>query len=43
MLNQNESDIEIVVDKKLVRFGMDPYMILIDRERNNSLAEVKRK
>jgi hypothetical protein len=33
MLNQIESNLKIVVDKESVRFGMDPNMILIDRER----------
>jgi hypothetical protein len=42
-LTQNESDIEIVVDKKPVRAGIDPYVILIDRERDNNLVEVKGK
>ncbi len=42
-LTQNESDIEITVDKKPVRAGIDPYLILIDRERDNNLVEVKRK
>ncbi len=41
-LTQNESDIEIIVDKKPVRAGIDPYVILIDRERDNNLVEVKR-
>jgi ABC-2 type transport system permease protein len=40
---QNESDIEIIVDKKPVRAGIDPYLILIDRERDNNLIQVKRK
>ena len=40
---QNESDIEIIVDKKPVRAGIDPYLILIDRERDNNLVQVKRK
>ncbi len=42
-LTQNESDIEIMVDKKPVRAGIDPYVILIDRERDNNLVEVKEK
>ncbi len=42
-LTQNESPIEIIVDKKPVRAGIDPYLILIDRERDNNLAGVKRK
>jgi ABC-2 type transport system permease protein len=42
-LTQNESHIEIIVDKKPVRAGIDPYVILIDRERDNNLAEVKKK
>jgi len=41
-LTQNRSDIEIIVDKKPVRAGIDPYVILIDRERDNNLVEVKR-
>jgi len=40
---QNESDIEIIVDKKPFLAGIDPYVILIDRERDNNLVEVKRK
>ncbi|KPL00540.1 MAG: hypothetical protein AMJ91_04310 [candidate division Zixibacteria bacterium SM23_73_3] len=42
-LIQNETDIEIIVDKKPVRAGIDPYVVLIDRERDNNLAEVKKK
>jgi ABC-2 type transport system permease protein len=42
-LIQNESDIEIIVDKKPVQAGIDPYLILIDRERDNNLVEVKMK
>jgi hypothetical protein len=42
-LTQNESDIEIIVDKKPVRSGIDPYVILIDRERDNNLVTVTRK
>ena len=38
---QNESDFEIIVDQKPVRAGIDPYLILIDRERGNNLVEVK--
>jgi ABC-2 type transport system permease protein len=41
-LTQNEMDIEIIVDKKPVQAGIDPYVILIDRERDNNLVEVKR-
>ena len=42
-LIQNETNIEIIVDKKPVRAGIDPYVILIDRDRNNNLVEVKKK
>ncbi len=42
-LIQNESSIEITVDKKPVQAGIDPYVILIDRERDDNLAEVKAK
>jgi ABC-2 type transport system permease protein len=42
-LTRNESNIEVTVDKKPVRAGIDPYVILIDRERNDNLVEVKRK
>jgi hypothetical protein len=41
-LIHNQSDIEIIVDKKPVRAGIDPYVILIDRERDNNLVEVKK-
>jgi ABC-2 type transport system permease protein len=41
-ITRNESDIEILVDKKPVRAGIDPYLVLIDRERDNNLVEVKR-
>ena len=41
-LIQNKSGIEIIVDKKPVRAGIDPYVILIDRERDNNLVEVKK-
>ncbi len=40
-LTQNETEIEIAVDKKPVRAGIDPYVVLIDRERDNNSAEVK--
>jgi hypothetical protein len=40
-LTQNRSDIEIMVDKKPVRAGIDPYVVLIDRERDNNLVEVR--
>jgi len=42
-LTHNQSDIEIILDKKPVRAGIDPYLILIDRERENNLIGVKRK
>ncbi len=42
-VTQNESEIEITVDKKPVQAGIDPYVILIDRERDDNLTEVKRK
>jgi hypothetical protein len=32
-----------MVDKKPVRAGIDPYVVLIDRERDNNLVEVKEK
>jgi ABC-2 type transport system permease protein len=41
-LTRNESNIEITVDKKPVRAGIDPYVILIDRERDNNSVQVKR-
>jgi ABC-2 type transport system permease protein len=41
-ITRNESNIEILVDRKPVRAGIDPYVILIDRERDNNLVEVKR-
>jgi ABC-2 type transport system permease protein len=40
-LTGNESEIEIVVDKVPMKAGIDPYVILIDRERENNLIEVK--
>jgi ABC-2 type transport system permease protein len=42
-LIQNESDVEIIVDQKPVRAGIDPHLILIDRERDNNLVVVTRK
>jgi ABC-2 type transport system permease protein len=42
-LTRNESDIEIIVDRKPLRAGIDPYVILIDRERDNNLVELKTK
>jgi hypothetical protein len=33
---------EIIVDKKPVKAGIDPYVILIHRERDNNLVQVKR-
>jgi ABC-2 type transport system permease protein len=41
-LTRNESNIEVIVDKKPVRAGIDPYVVLIDRERDNNLVDVKR-
>jgi hypothetical protein len=41
-LTRNDSDIEIIVDRKPVGAGIDPYLILIDRERDNNLVDVKR-
>ena len=40
-LTQNESEIEIIVDEKPVRAGIDPYVVLIDRERDNNLVEIE--
>jgi len=37
----NRMAIEIVVDKKPVRAGIDPYLILIDRNRENNTVEVE--
>jgi hypothetical protein len=42
-LAQNESGIDIIVDSKPARAGIDPYLVLIDRERDNNTVEVKRK
>ena len=42
-LTESESDIEIIVDKKPIRAGIDPYVILIDRDRDNNLIDVRRK
>ncbi|HEX7401237.1 MAG TPA: ABC transporter permease subunit [candidate division Zixibacteria bacterium] len=42
-ITRNESDIEIIVDQKPVQAGIDPHLILIDRERNNNLVAVSRK
>jgi ABC-2 type transport system permease protein len=41
-LTQNETDIEIIVDEKPIRAGIDPYLVLLDRERDNNLVEVKK-
>jgi hypothetical protein len=41
-LSQNETNIEITVDKKPLKAGIDPYVILIDRERDNNLVQVNR-
>ncbi len=40
-LTRNESEIEIVVDKKPARAGIDPYVVLIDRDRDDNLVVVK--
>lgn len=42
-LTRNESDIEIIVDQKPVQAGIDPHLILIDRERDNNVVMVTRK
>ncbi len=42
-LTQNETEIEILVDKKPVRASIDPYVVLIDRERDNNWVEVKKR
>jgi len=42
-LADNEAEVEIVVDKKPLRAGIDPYVVLIDRERDNNLVEVRKK
>lgn len=42
-LTQNRSDIGIIVDKKPARAGIDPYVVLIDRDRDNNLIEVEKK
>ncbi|MCK4820735.1 hypothetical protein KA005_33530, partial [bacterium] len=38
----NQSDIEITVDKKPIKAGIDPYVILIDRNREDNLVNVSR-
>ena len=38
---QHESEFEIFVDKKPVRAGIDPFVILIDRDRKNNLVNVE--
>ena len=40
-LNKNERDFEIYVDKKPVRAGIDPFVILVDRKREDNLVRVK--
>ncbi len=42
-LIQNRSDIEITVDEKPIRAGIDPYVVLIDRERDNNVVEATRR
>jgi ABC-2 type transport system permease protein len=42
-LTHSQSDIEIIVDKKPFRAGIDPYVVLMDRERDNNLVEVKKR
>jgi ABC-2 type transport system permease protein len=41
-LANSEVEIEIIVDKKPIRAGIDPYLVLIDRERDNNSVKVKR-
>jgi hypothetical protein len=38
----NQSDLEITVDKKPIKAGIDPYVILIDRNREDNLVNVRR-
>ncbi|UCE20304.1 MAG: hypothetical protein JSV84_08200 [Gemmatimonadota bacterium] len=40
---KNTSTIEIIVDKKPIRAGIDPYVILIDREREDNVVDVRLK
>jgi len=37
-----ESRVDIIVDKKPMYAGIDPYVILIDRDRDNNRVEVRR-
>ena len=39
---RNVSDIEIIVEKKPAKAGIDPYAILIDRERENNLVKISK-
>jgi aminopeptidase N len=41
-LVQNESTIDIIVDGIPVQAGIDPYLVLIDREMDNNMVEVNR-
>ena len=38
---ENDSVIEIMVDKKPVRAGIDPYVILIDRDREDNVIDIR--
>jgi len=37
---QNQQQFEIIVDKKPVQAGIDPYLVLIDRNRDDNLKKV---
>ena len=39
-ITKNESKIEIVVDKEPVRAGIDPFVLLIDRNRDDNMVDI---
>ncbi len=41
-INKNQMTFEIIVDKKPVRAGIDPNIILIDRNRENNITTVEK-
>jgi len=39
--SSTEKEIKVIVDKKPVKAGIDPYVILIDKEREDNLMKVE--
>ena len=42
MFTESNSTVQINTDKIPVKAGIDPYLVLIDREMDNNICEVKK-